>query len=131
MSPLERTLAAFDAASRASGSVAWGTFDCLRFALCGAGRADLIETLVPDYSSQRQAIRALRARGYATLADAIDSIGARVGAPLPGDIGFVDQPPVGALGLVVGREALFLKPGGGLHPLHPRIVWRLAPCPKP
>lgn len=118
----------FDAALRARG-VVWGSVDCFHFALAGAhaaGRADL-RPLLPRYNSELGAIRALRRSGYPTIVEALDAHATPITSTqaLPGDIAYDDAPPIGALGLVVGADALFFAPDGlRKKPIAGRWLWR-------
>ena len=116
-------------AAMAAGGVVWGSLDCLHFGLEAAaacGRRDL-RPLIPSYSNQLGAIRALRRMGYGCLMDALDAHATPVNGAraLAGDIALLPQAPLDCVGVVVGADALFLAPDGFLRvPARGLFVWR-------
>lgn len=99
---------------------ALGSNDCLHFALEGSaylGKYDFTK-VIPNYKSKTEALRWLLRNKYGTLAGCFDAHVTRI-PPLqavPGDL-CIDpdgNPTFGWVGLVVGFEAAFLKPGVGL-----------------
>lgn len=128
---LARVIRDYDERSRALGAFGvWGESDCLHFAVDAAraaGRSDLRARL-PNYSTELGARRALKRLGFETLTDLMDDWAQRIPSAraLPGDITFEPAPGLGAFGVVVGADAVFLAEGGGLWraPIAGRFVWR-------
>lgn len=108
----------------------WGKIDCMHFAFecaAAAGRRDL-RRIIPPYENELGAARAMRRLGFMSLLDAMDAHATpiRGAVSLPGDVAYLYQPGMGALGAVVGAKALFLAEGGFLElPAAPLDCWRL------
>lgn len=103
---------------------------CLHFALeasAACGGRDLTP-LVPPHRTRLEALRALRASGYPSLIELMDAHATPI-KPLcarTGDVAYRDQPPIGAMGVVLGGEAVFLNERGFVRfPLCDVLAWRL------
>lgn len=109
--------------------VEWGSLDCIHFGCEGhhaAGWRDLRPHL-PAYDSERAAIRALLSSGHGSLINALDAHATPIPAARAavGDLAYLDQPPMGCIGLVIGAESLFLTAGGMLRkPTRELMIWR-------
>lgn len=106
-------------------------FECIHFALGGAvaaGRRDL-RHLLPRVTTLIGAKRALQRRGFSALFEAMDAHAKPIASAraLPGDVAYLDVAPIGALGVVIGPEAVFLQQGGGYFrtSIASRWVWRI------
>ena len=106
-----------------------GGADCLHFALeasAAAGGRELSH-LIPPYESPMAVLALMRAGRWRTLADVIDAHAQSLPPALaaPGDIAWWDDGGIGALGVVLHGEALFLAPDGfARRPLLDCRTWR-------
>ena len=90
----------------------FGESDCVRLVASHLRRLGYKVRLPAkgSYASARSALKALRARGFDTLADALDALGLERIAPAAAIVGDIVQgasgDALGALGIVLGNERL-------------------------
>lgn len=140
MTELERRVAAAQATldQFAGRPFRWGRADCARLVAAHLRRLGYRVQLpaAGSYASPRSAIKALAARGFASLGEALDALGLERIAPaaaLPGDV--VELPSIDRLGslaivLTNGRVVGFHQHAVGAAVLQPRewvAAWRARP----
>ena len=95
----------------------WGQHDCATFVF-GVAEAitgdDHAETWRGKYKTPAGALRQIKKHGVGNLGEWLDKFYSRqpVAFSQRGDVVCVDQDELGAFGVVVGRDALFLGPDG-------------------
>lgn len=108
----------------------WGDTDCIHFGLeaaHAAGGADH-RAMIPNYRTERGALRALRKLPHPTLEGMFDAHLTRVPSAFarPGDVALLHQPPFDCVGVVVGADALFKTDSGVLrYPARELKIWRV------
>lgn len=114
---------------------AWGGADCLQVVISHLIAMGHVPTMPRPYSSSRGAARALKEKGFANLAAAMDAHGFERIAPaaaLPGDVMQIPGPGVGALGIYLGNGAVlgFHEDAEGVvvvRAIEMSAAWRVPP----